>query len=198
LLALLSTYDARQRIGDSLGWRMNQFDYIFGLIGLVLGLSLVEVLSGLARTLKKREAIHIGWLTPMLGVAVIADVTTFWGMIWQIRDLIPRPFPALGVGVLITGTYYLAASLVFPSSECRDHDEHYFAYKAKVLGLVILCNLMVFVVHWILGMRWSVAIWALNGVWLALAAITALVKGRRANIVMLSLLLIDYLWIFSS
>ena len=42
---------------------MNGFEYIFTLFGLLLGLALAEGLGGLARALKARHRVHIGWPT---------------------------------------------------------------------------------------------------------------------------------------
>ncbi len=56
---------------------LSLFEVVFNLVGLVLGFALVEVLSGLAKTFRARRLIHIGWLTPLLGVWMLFDVTTF-------------------------------------------------------------------------------------------------------------------------
>jgi len=64
---------------------MNAFDFAFSLFAIVLGLSLVEVLTGFARALKRRRAVHLGWLTPMLAIFVMLDLTSFWGWMWSGR-----------------------------------------------------------------------------------------------------------------
>jgi hypothetical protein len=53
------------------------FVMIFSLIGLVLGLALVKVLGGLAKTIRSRPAGTISWLTPLLGAWVVLDVSAF-------------------------------------------------------------------------------------------------------------------------
>ncbi len=69
---------ARVRLGGDFGDdRMSVFEHSFSLIGLVLGLALVEVLGALIRTMKQRHTIKIGWLTPMLAIFVVLDTTTF-------------------------------------------------------------------------------------------------------------------------
>ena len=42
---------------------MNGFEYIFMLFGLLLWQALAEGLGGLARALKARHRVHIGWPT---------------------------------------------------------------------------------------------------------------------------------------
>ena len=75
---------------------MSQFEFIFTLYSLLLGLSLVELLSGLGRTVKARlhvdetvaDAFKIGWLTPLLGLFVMLDLLSFWSAAWSVRDMI--------------------------------------------------------------------------------------------------------------
>ena len=61
------------------GGDMDRFEFVFSLIGLLLGLSLVEVLSGLVKARKVRSTIRIGWLTPMLGILVSFTSRVFGG-----------------------------------------------------------------------------------------------------------------------
>ena len=125
---------------------MSAFEFVFSLIGLVLGLSFVEVLGGLVRAIKDGAVKRTNVLTPMLGLWVLLDVTSFWGMIWTVRDSIealPSIWPVLGLGALITSVYYVAASLVFPDQSKGDADfqQHYWRSKRMVVGLVWLCEL---------------------------------------------------------
>ena len=57
---------------------MDAFNFAFSLFAIVLGLSLVEVLTGFARALKRRRVVHLGWLTPMAAIFVMLDLTSFW------------------------------------------------------------------------------------------------------------------------
>src|SRR5688500_14878840 len=98
---------------------MTSFEFVFSLFGLMLGLSLAEILGGLTRTVQSRAAAtakkrrRIGWLTPLLGLFVMLDLTSFWTVAWTLRDSIPAHYSSLVIGLAITGIYYLAASLVF-------------------------------------------------------------------------------------
>ena len=49
-----------------------------------------------------------GRLTPLLGVFVMLDITGFWSIAWQARDVVPPTYAALVVGLAITGLYYIA------------------------------------------------------------------------------------------
>lgn len=133
---------------------MSNFEFVFSLFALLLGFSLVEVLGGLGRTLhlsapgRRRPGdaarVRIGWLTPLLGLVVMLDLTSFWVLAWRARDSVPPTYEALMFGLLVTGIYYLAAMLVFPArpEEWEDLDDHYMAHRRQVVAGVAACNLL--------------------------------------------------------
>jgi hypothetical protein len=115
---------------------MTIFEMIFNLIGLVLGLALVEVLGGLARTIKLQRKESFGWLTPLLGGWVILDVSAFWGIAWEVRDLLTLLWPSLLIGVVLASVYYLAAALIFPHDFLKraELDARYWRTKRAVIA----------------------------------------------------------------
>lgn len=171
---------------------MDRFEFVFSLIGLVLGLSLVEVIGGLAKTFKARTSVKVGWLTPMLGLWVIAHVTSYWGVFWAIRDILPNIWHTLGAGVLITGGYYLAASMVFPNEPEQEEtlDDHYWKHKRQVIGIILVCTLAFQLFGLALGRVWSPVDAALNISVFATQLFTLLVKGPRLNVAGLTVLLV--------
>jgi hypothetical protein len=120
---------------------MNEFEFVFVLYSLVLGLSLVELLTGLGRTLEFKlarnaddKAFAIGWLTPMLAAFVILDLLSFWMFAWRVRDLVSATTGTV-LGVLVfASAYFLASRLVFPSNpeHFTDLDTHYFRVRRIV------------------------------------------------------------------
>lgn len=120
---------------------MNAFEYVLTLFGLLLGLALTEALSGLARALKARKRVQIGWPTAMLGTLVACDVITFWVFGWSVREQIFPTWPMIFGGFVVTGTYYVAASLIFPADPDEDHDQHFAENYRLVLGGFLFCNL---------------------------------------------------------
>lgn len=123
---------------------VSQFEFIFSFFGLLLGLSLTEILAGLARAiqaaLRPGSAVRIGWLTPLLGTFVLLDLISFWQAAWVTRDVLAVSGHALMAIMLFTGAYYLAASLVFPrdSDEAGDHDTHFFRVRRIVIGVMLV------------------------------------------------------------
>jgi len=121
---------------------MSGFEFSFSLFGLLLGLALAEGLGGLSRALKARHKVRIGWATALLGIFVSCDVVTFWMYGWALRDLLKLSWPMLFGGFVVTASYYVAASLIFPSdlSEWDDLDDYFDKQYRKVLVAVLLCN----------------------------------------------------------
>jgi hypothetical protein len=165
---------------------MTIFEMVFNLIGLVLGLALVEVLGGLAKAIKARPKGGISWLTPLLGVWVVLDVSAFWGIAWEVRDFLTVLWPSLLLGVVLASVYYLAAALIFPDDlDNPGLDAHYWATKRQVIGLVFFCDATVLALVQLLGRTPSVWVIALNAVYFTTIAATFFARGRTTNIVLL-------------
>ena len=123
---------------------MSAFEFIFALFGLLLGLSLTEILSGLARAIQLRlkpgATVRIGWLTPMLGLFVILDLLSFWQAAWVSRDVVAVSGDGLLAVTAFAGAYYLAASLVFPRElgDDIDFDAHFFRVRRIIIGVMLV------------------------------------------------------------
>ncbi len=131
---------------------MSQFEFIFSLYSLVLGLSLVEILGGFGRTLKSflhvdeegKAKLTIGVLTPLLGLFVMLDLLSFWSAAWTVRNTLSVSGATLMGTMLFASAYYLAAHMVFPDNLAivSDLDEHYFRVR-KIVYAVLLALLLV-------------------------------------------------------
>ena len=176
---------------------MSAFEFVFSLFGLLLGFSLVEVLGGFARALKRRTRVPIGWLTPLLGMVVMLDLISFWSIAWSVRDAIPMRYLTLLVGFLITGVYYLAASIIFPEDarEGENLDAYYFEHRRQVLGAVIFCNAVsyAFVVPLLGAYPFGLRTLIIAGASLVLTLFAMISRSRIANIIVLAILIALYI-----
>ena len=161
---------------------MTAFEFIFPLFGLLVGLTYTEMLAGLARAIKSSRQVTIGWLVPLLGVLILINLTMFWYGSWQMRDVVTPTSSALLMTLLVGGTYYLAASLVFPNAEdnVTDLDEHFFRVRRASLLAIAFCNLLG------LGLIARNAGWSMEPIWwivnlafLAVLVLAAFVPGRK-------------------
>ncbi|MBX7500077.1 hypothetical protein K3181_01305 [Qipengyuania sp. YG27] len=139
---------------------MSGFDFAFTLFGLVLGLAMAEVLAGFVRVLKARSlpassskavgrtkkasssaavgrksrSIRIGWMTPVMGGIVVVDLVTAWNLAWLTLQEVSISIPVLVAGMVETGLYFVAASLVWPdeAKDWADLDNWFDRHKAQI------------------------------------------------------------------
>lgn len=175
---------------------MTNFEFVFSLFGLLLGLSLAELLGGFGRCLQRRAKLRIGWLLPLLGLLILLDVSSFWLVAWSVRDVMPIDYFAMMVGLLICCLYYLVATLVFPHdlTEWKDLDSYYFEHRAQVIGGMILCNGLALAGVSMLGVHalTSFRDWLSILIFLVSAAALMLVRGKRISLALLVFIVLQY------
>jgi hypothetical protein len=176
---------------------MSEFEFVFTLFGLVLGLALAEIFGGLRTAIQSRRKIRIGVLTPLLGLIVAFDLVSFWLAFWYVGEAIPANSISMIGGLVITGVYYLVAGLVFPGdpAEWPDYDSYFFGHKQLVFGGIVLCNA--------LGMAGQSATGAYDPFatlfstfatlsFFALMILAIWLPGRRANVALLAFIAAMY------
>lgn len=185
---------------------MSEFEFVFVLYSLVLGLSLVELLTGVGRTLEFKlarnegdTAFAIGWLTPLLALFVILDLLSFWVFAWRVRDAVTAS-TAMVFGVLVfSSAYFLASRLVFPSNpeHFSDLDTHYFRVRRTVFAMLITMVAVQYAFLMTVPEFATLLISPLNlamtGMLIVLMLAAALVRSRIASIVVLALLIARYI-----
>lgn len=161
---------------------MTPFEFIFPLFGLLIGLSYAEVLGGLARALKAPGDVRIGWLTPLLGAMLLINLTMFWFASWQFRDTALPTREGFLQMLAMSGSYYLAAAMLFPSAvtEGQDLDDHLMDNKRIALLAIAACNAFGLSIYagqreWAVGPDW----WIINGIFLAVLVATAFARSKR-------------------
>ena len=175
---------------------MTNFELVFSLFGLLLGLALAGVLGGFGNAIQSRRKVRIGWLTPLLGLLVAIDLTSFWMTAWRVRDLIPASNMSLYAGLAVIGLYYLIARITFPHDleEWPELDAYYFEHKKWVLGGIILCNLMALAGIAAIGNNPFVqsGMWVMAITFIAPAVAAIFLRGRRVNAALLAYMILLY------
>ena len=187
---------------------MSAFEFFFSFYGLLLGLSVAELVGGFARVLHERERIRFGWLTPALALFVAIDIATFWNQAWVIFRGAPFNTFLLLVSLSIAATFYVAASVTFPrvsaegAHERVDLDAHFWAHRKLVFGCILAANLIVAVMVVILAqadagfakVASSVTLWTGVAVFVVGTATAAFAPWRRVAVGALAVVLIYSLW----
>lgn len=140
---------------------MSDFEFFFTLFGLVLGLSVAEVIAGVARLVEERRAVRVGALTPLLALFLLLDLAAFWLYAWQQYRDAEVTYLALVVGIAISGFYYVAASVVFPKSFAgwNDLDDHYLERRRFVIGVLTVAGILLYDVGTLLLAPDGLAVW---------------------------------------
>ncbi len=127
---------------------MSSFEFFFSFYGLLLGLSVAAMATGLALALQHRTTVRIGYLTPLLATFVALDIASFWDAAWAAFRDAPFSYGLLVAGLLIALVYFIATSLIFPYAlkEGQSLDDHFWANKRMVLLLTTLANLLMLAV----------------------------------------------------
>ena len=187
---------------------MSAFEFFFSFYGLLLGLSVAELVGGFARVLHERERIRFGWLTPALALFVAIDIATFWNQAWVIFRGAPFNTFLLLVSLSIAATFYVAASVTFPrvsaegAHERVDLDAHFWAHRKLVFGCILAANLIVAVMIIILAqmnlgfakVASSVSLWTGVAIFVVGTATAAFAPWRRVAVGALIAVLFYMMW----
>ncbi|QTN18498.1 hypothetical protein HZ989_09450 [Brevundimonas sp. AJA228-03] len=121
---------------------MSAFEFFFSFYGLLLGLSVAAIATGLALAIQNRRTMRIGYLTPLLATFVALDIASFWDFAWTVLRDAPFSYGLLVMGLIVALVYFVAASLVFPyaATEGQSLDDHFWANKRTVLLLTTVAN----------------------------------------------------------
>lgn len=148
---------------------MSNFEFVFSLLVILLGLGLSQLLGGLASAVKRRPELKIGWGTGLLATWVTTETVIFWRIIWRTRDVIPDTSPTLFVGFFITALYFFAAALVFPDDVAKREtlDDYFMKEKGRVIGAILAAVALSLLMQTVL--LGSLATWSTS--WFVLASL---------------------------
>ncbi len=125
---------------------MDQFEYFFGFYSIVLGLSVVELLAGVARAIENRSSLKLSPLTLLLALFLAMDLSSYWLQAWMLYRGAPLSMAIITHGLIAAGSYFVAAYLVFPRSAKLKRgegvDDHFWMTRRWVFGAVLLTNVL--------------------------------------------------------
>jgi hypothetical protein len=184
---------------------MSDFELMFQLFALLLGLAMAELLSGIARCWRIRAGaitanIQLGKLTPLFGLLVLFDLTRFWVTMYAMREHLTFDYASLLAMLVIVGGYFVISTFVFPDepSEWPDFDDYFLQTNHIVVGGMIAINatMVIYAVTlFAMGAPFDEAPIARNklslgAAWLYLPGLVLLwfAKSKRTNLLLLVIL----------
>jgi hypothetical protein len=178
---------------------VDNFSYFIVFYTLILGLALTELLGGFARMVRARALGQLEPQTALLALLTLILVIATWIDARMSLQAITVDFGGLWAPILLAIFYYLAAAVVFPHDDA-DHErlaDYYLARKPFIVGMLFAAGIVEHVTYlsvfegqlarhpaifWLYLLPYNLAI---DGSMIALL----LVRSRRANIVMLCVLI---------
>lgn len=182
---------------------MDKFSFFFAFYGLILGLAVAELLGGFAGMVRAHALKKLEAQTALLAILLFVLIVATWVDAFSMSRGITLNFGDLWAPILLATFYYLAAAVVFP----RDHEQfahlhlYFAARKTFVAGLIFAAEIVDHIANFDYlvdtyrhnpAKFWGFIIpynMAIDGCMLALL----LLRGRRANIVLLSVLILLFL-----
>ena len=184
---------------------MNAFEFFFSLFGLILGLAVATVISGLSDVLRERKRIPIGWLTPMLALFVLADLSSLWVNAWSGMSDIQVAYGPFVAALIVAGIYFFAASMVFPKTvnDWPSLDEYYMGHHRWVLRGVAVANLGALLIEFAAHRAWSGVLAAFVGapitpLWWATLITLCFVPRKSVQLAGLAILLMITLYVLAA
>jgi hypothetical protein len=125
---------------------MSSFEFFFTLYGLVLGLSVVEVVSGFTRLVYDARSVRVGWLTPLLAIVILTDLCGFWMNAYLIFQDKPLNYLTTVIALAASSLYYVAAAGVFPKDFVAepDLDAVFLRHRRLTLPCLAVAGLVMF------------------------------------------------------
>ena len=182
---------------------MDRFSFFFAFYGLILGLAVTELLGGFAGMVRAHALKKLEAQTALLALLIFVLICATWVDAFDMSKGITLDFGDLWAPILLATFYYLAAAVVFPREEAQyAHLHAYFAARRKfVVGMLIAAEAVDHAanISWYFDQHahhpahfwgWIIPYHiAIDGCFLALF----FARGRRANIALLSALILLFL-----
>lgn len=115
---------------------MDRFSFVMVLLSIIVGLGVTELLTNLARQIKRRETTKFYWLHTCVVVFVFVALLQQWWEMWGLQGVNNWNFPIL---LLMLGgpvALYLISHLLFPSEFSGVNFRAYYYDNARVIWTI--------------------------------------------------------------
>lgn len=186
--------------GNAGGHAIDHFSYFITFYSIILGLAVAELLGGFARIVRARALAKLEAQTALLALLTLIMVMTAWLDARDSLQSVTMDFKGLAAPIAMAIFYYLAAAVVFPHDDA-DHErlaDYYASRKRFIAGTLLAASIVdefIFVPHFenlLAHMPALFWLWAVPYGTAIMAALLALllVRSRRANVAMLTIMIL--------
>ena len=115
---------------------MGLFEFLMVLVSIIVGLGVAELLTGVARAIRRRTSVEFYWVHLVLVLVLFLSLLQQWWEIWDLRDVSEWSFVALLTMLAAPVCLFLMAHLVFPEPvDGADFEEYYYGEMRPIWGL---------------------------------------------------------------
>ena len=173
------------------------------IIGIVLGMSITRLLSGVARFVQhpgrdKVYPVHLAW-----AASILVLVIHFWWWEFRLTDVVTWTFPIYVFVVFYASLFYFLCVLLFPD-DLRDYagyEDYFLSRRRWFFAIFALTFVVDFLDTWLKGVdymaRFGPEYYVRAGVFIALSALAMVLRSRLFHLAFVGLgFLYQLCWIF--
>lgn len=136
---------------------MDEFEYFFTFMALLLGLSLANVATGLADVWRSRQEVRLGVCTPLLALVVISYAVSQWQVVWDARETFAMAPVFLVANLAVVLPYIFISQAMFPKrpENWSTLDDYYLAHRGTLLGALIFSTAIAVTANYGLFSDWG-------------------------------------------
>jgi hypothetical protein len=124
---------------------MDKFSLFFAFYSLILGLSITEILGGFGQFVRSHSLHKIGAQTALLALFIFLAITATWIDAFTALRAVDLDVEGLWAPILTSTSYYVAATVVFPSrsADFERLDDYYLEHKRLIIALLFVAEMLV-------------------------------------------------------
>ena len=162
---------------------MSPFQFYFSFFTLIIGLAVAAVGRNFGALWQRRVSAPVGYLTPLLAVFLLLDISRFWLGLWSKQEISSLGPVALTSVLCVALPYVFATTIMFPAdpSEWETLDEYYVVHARAIFVSLLFSKTSAYVFDFLLfGERlgWS----SLPSLALVIAPFVVLIIFRSAKV----------------
>jgi hypothetical protein len=160
---------------------MTSFQFYFSFFTLIIGLAVAAVARGFGTLWQSRERTRVGYLTPLLAIFLLLDMSRFWLALWSHQTISSLGAMALASVLCVTLPYVFATTIMFPADarEWESLDAYYLAHARPMFVALLISKLAAYGFDALL-FGWVPSPGDAPGILLILAPLLVLVVWRGA------------------
>jgi hypothetical protein len=162
---------------------MTSFQFYFSFFTLIIGLAVAAVARGFGTLWQSRQRTRVGYLTPLLALFLLLDMSRFWLALWARQEIASLGPVALASVLCVTLPYVFATTIMFPgdAAEWESLDAYYLAHSRPIFVALLASKLAAYGFD-VLLFAWRPRLTDLPGVLLILAPFVLLIAFRSDRV----------------